>query len=127
MCRKNGGCYIKIGQHIGSLEYLLPPEYVQTFKVFHSNAPQTPLDRLGKVIQEELNISGEIMLILLLINDLWLFLYIMYCTPFPVILVFYVSRNEIKDFALHLEHFNNIYYCLYFMHYIYSLVLKTLY
>lgn len=70
MCRKNGGCYIKIGQHIGSLEYLLPPEYVQTFKVFHSNAPQTPLDRLGKVIQEELNISGEIMLILLLINDL---------------------------------------------------------
>lgn len=62
MCRKNGGCYIKIGQHIGSLEYLLPPEYVQTFKVFHSNAPQTPLDRLGKVIQEELNISASALL-----------------------------------------------------------------
>ena len=69
MCRKNGGCYIKIGQHVGSLEYLLPVEYVRTFKVFHSNAPQTPLERLMRVIQEELNVSGEIMPLLLLIND----------------------------------------------------------
>lgn len=58
MCRKNGGCYIKIGQHIGALEYLLPSEYVQTFKVFHSDAPQTPIEKLERVIEEELDAPG---------------------------------------------------------------------
>ena len=33
MCSVNGGLFIKIGQHIGSLDYLLPKEYVKVFKV----------------------------------------------------------------------------------------------
>ena len=59
MCSKNGGLFIKLGQHVGSLEYLLPSEYVNTFKIFHSDAPSTPLVRLKKVIEEELHKSGE--------------------------------------------------------------------
>lgn len=54
MCRKNGGLFIKLGQHIGAMEYLLPVEYVDTFKVFHNEAPSTPLDKLKKVVEEEL-------------------------------------------------------------------------
>lgn len=54
MCSRNGGLFIKVGQHIGALEYLLPKEYVQTFKLFHSEAPQTPLHRLVQVVEEEL-------------------------------------------------------------------------
>ncbi len=59
MCSRNGGMFIKVGQHVGSMDYLLPQEYVQTFKVFHSNAPQTPLHRMKMVIKEELGHSGR--------------------------------------------------------------------
>ena len=50
---------MKVGQHVGSLDYLLPSEYVNTFKIFHSEAPQTPLHRMKKVIEEEMKRPGE--------------------------------------------------------------------
>lgn len=59
MCSRNGGLFIKVGQHIGSLSYLLPREYVEMFKVFHSDAPETPLSRMKQVIQEELGKPGK--------------------------------------------------------------------
>ena len=59
MCSKNGGMFVKVGQHVGSLEYLLPAEYVNTFKLFHSDAPSTSIDRLKNVIKEELNKPGR--------------------------------------------------------------------
>jgi len=59
MCCANGGAYIKVGQHIGALEYLLPPEYVQTFKVLHSRAPQSSLADLFRVIREEFGREPE--------------------------------------------------------------------
>ena len=59
MCCANGGAYIKVGQHIGALEYLLPPEYVQTFKVLHSRAPQSSLADLFHVIREEFGREPE--------------------------------------------------------------------
>ncbi|KAJ7365479.1 putative aarF domain-containing protein kinase 1 [Desmophyllum pertusum] len=55
LCCVNGGAYIKVGQYVGSLDYLLPPEYVQTMKVLHSDAPQSPLSDIHHVIEEELN------------------------------------------------------------------------
>ena len=55
MCCKNGGCFIKVGQHIGALEYLLPFEYIDTMKVLHSNAPHTHITDIYKTIEQELN------------------------------------------------------------------------
>ena len=49
---------MKVGQHIASLEYLLPGEYASTFKVFHSSAPCSPLHRLKRVILEEFGVPG---------------------------------------------------------------------
>lgn len=63
MCSKNGGLFIKVGQHVGALQYLLPREYVQTFKVFHSEAPSTPLPRMKQVIEEDLGRPGLIWLL----------------------------------------------------------------
>ena len=40
---------------MGSLDYLLPSEYVQTMKVLHSDAPQSSLVVIYHVIEEELN------------------------------------------------------------------------
>lgn len=53
----NKGVYIKVGQHIGSLDYLLPPEYVSTMKILHSNAPKNPVEDLYKVIRQDLKVN----------------------------------------------------------------------
>lgn len=44
----------QVGQHLGSLEYLLPQEYVNTMKVLHSKAPESPLEEIKQVLEEEL-------------------------------------------------------------------------
>ena len=54
LCCINGGVFIKAGQYIGSLDYLLPAEYVQTMKVLHSDAPQSLLRDIYHVIEEDL-------------------------------------------------------------------------
>ncbi len=54
LCSSNGGVFMKVGQHIGALDYLLPEEYVQTMKVLHSGAPKVDVREVYKVIREEL-------------------------------------------------------------------------
>lgn len=54
LCKKNKGVYIKVGQHIGSLEYLLPKEYVETMKVLHSKAPISTMQDILTVLKEDL-------------------------------------------------------------------------
>lgn len=54
LCCLNRGVYIKVGQHIGSLEYLLPIEFVNTLKILHSKAPSNTLEEINKVIRQEL-------------------------------------------------------------------------
>ena len=36
MCCANRGTYIKVGQHVGAMEYLLPEQYITVFKELHS-------------------------------------------------------------------------------------------
>ena len=54
LCYRNGGVFVKVGQHIGSLDYLLPPEYVKTMKIFHTDAPRSDLSDLFRVVEEDL-------------------------------------------------------------------------
>ncbi|XP_057336838.1 aarF domain-containing kinase 1 [Microplitis mediator] len=53
LCCANKGVYIKIGQHIGALDYLLPTEYVTTMRVLHSSAPQSPFSDVLTVLKED--------------------------------------------------------------------------
>lgn len=55
VCCANGGCFIKVGQHIGGLDYLLPVEYVTTMKVLHNQAPQSNVNELFETIEKDLN------------------------------------------------------------------------
>uniref|UniRef100_A0A1B6EB05 ABC1 atypical kinase-like domain-containing protein n=1 Tax=Clastoptera arizonana TaxID=38151 RepID=A0A1B6EB05_9HEMI len=55
LCRANKGVYIKVGQHIGALEYLIPHEYVDTMKILHSHAPSSSIEEIYRVLQEDLN------------------------------------------------------------------------
>jgi aarF domain-containing kinase len=54
LCCLNRGVYVKVGQHIGSLEYILPIEFVNTLKILHSCAPSNPLEEVYKVIRKDL-------------------------------------------------------------------------
>ncbi|XP_039597305.1 aarF domain-containing protein kinase 1 isoform X2 [Polypterus senegalus] len=54
LCCANRGTFIKVGQHLGALDYLLPEEYTSTLKVLHSRAPQSSLQEIEQVIREEL-------------------------------------------------------------------------
>ena len=54
LCCKNGGAFIKVGQHIGALNYLLPYEYVSTLKVLHNKAPKASIEDVFYVLKEDL-------------------------------------------------------------------------
>ncbi|KAM3594832.1 uncharacterized protein V6R79_014695 [Siganus canaliculatus] len=54
LCCANRGTFIKVGQHLGALDYLLPEEYTSTLKVLHSQAPQSSMDEIKQVIREDL-------------------------------------------------------------------------
>ncbi|CAG5028468.1 unnamed protein product [Parnassius apollo] len=54
LCIANKGVYIKVGQHVGALDYLLPTEYVTTMRILHKDAPKNTVDELYKVIKEDL-------------------------------------------------------------------------
>lgn len=54
LCCANRGTFIKVGQHLGALDYLLPEEYTSTLKVLHSQAPQSSIEEIQQVIREDL-------------------------------------------------------------------------
>ncbi|CAI5450144.1 unnamed protein product [Caenorhabditis angaria] len=49
----NGGVFIKVGQHIAAMEYLIPPEYTDTLQVLMARAPQAPQKDVQFVIENE--------------------------------------------------------------------------
>lgn len=59
LCNINGGCFIKVGQHMGALDYLLPEEYVQTMRVLHSKAPRMDLKDVYAVLKDEMGVDPE--------------------------------------------------------------------
>ncbi|XP_062325797.1 aarF domain-containing protein kinase 1 [Osmerus eperlanus] len=54
LCCANRGTFIKVGQHLGALDYLLPEEYTSTLRVLHSRAPQSSLEEIRQVLREDL-------------------------------------------------------------------------
>ncbi|KAJ3310335.1 putative aarF domain-containing protein kinase 1 [Boothiomyces sp. JEL0838] len=52
--RTNGGIYIKLGQHIASLIYLLPREYTQTMTELQDDCPPCTLDQVNSVMLKDM-------------------------------------------------------------------------
>jgi aarF domain-containing kinase len=59
LCQKNGGVYIKIGQHLANLDYLIPKEYINVLSTLFDAAPLTPYEDVCKVIEEDLGASPD--------------------------------------------------------------------
>ena len=53
LCEDNGGVYIKLGQHLSQLDYMLPTEYITTLQKLLDNTPVTEESVVRKVIWEE--------------------------------------------------------------------------
>ena len=54
LCRQNGGVYIKVGQHLANLDYLIPQEYIDVLSSLFNDAPRSTFDDVAAVIQEDL-------------------------------------------------------------------------
>uniref|UniRef100_A0AC34RRZ2 ABC1 atypical kinase-like domain-containing protein n=1 Tax=Panagrolaimus sp. JU765 TaxID=591449 RepID=A0AC34RRZ2_9BILA len=52
LAKANGGVFIKVGQHVAALIYLLPEEYTSTLAVLHSKAPESDLNEVKKVFKD---------------------------------------------------------------------------
>ncbi|VDM19933.1 unnamed protein product [Wuchereria bancrofti] len=59
LAENNGGVYIKVGQHLAALQYLLPTEYTDTLCVLHSRAPESKMGEVRQVLEEDLNAKLE--------------------------------------------------------------------
>lgn len=57
--RENRGIYIKAGQHLNSLDYVLPPEYTTTMAPLCDQAPYCPYEDVCTVFQEEFGASPD--------------------------------------------------------------------
>ncbi|XP_019374262.1 PREDICTED: uncharacterized aarF domain-containing protein kinase 1 isoform X3 [Gavialis gangeticus] len=73
LCCANRGTFIKVGQHLGALDYLLPEEYTHTLKVLHSQAPQSSMQEIKQVIQEDLGKEDSFPSTILPGNLIWHF------------------------------------------------------
>lgn len=51
--QKNAGIYIKLGQHLSALEYILPPEFCETMAVLQNEAPQSSIEEVESVLKED--------------------------------------------------------------------------
>lgn len=61
--QRNAGIYIKLGQHLSALEYILPPEFCSVMAVLQNEAPQSSIEDVEKVLKEDFDGKG--------INDLF--------------------------------------------------------
>lgn len=55
LCRQNGGVYIKVGQHLANLDYLIPQEYIEVMSTLFDDTPQSSHEDVCRVIEEDLN------------------------------------------------------------------------
>lgn len=54
LCRENGGVYIKVGQHLANLDYLIPQEFIEVLSSLFDDSPQSDYKEVCRVIEEEL-------------------------------------------------------------------------
>jgi len=59
LCRENKGVYIKVGQHLANLDYLVPIEYITTLSSLFDDAPETSIDDVRAVVREDLGAYPE--------------------------------------------------------------------
>ena len=60
LMERQGGVYIKLGQHVATLDYLVPPEYCKALGTLMSSAPTASAASVRRVVAEELGVIEEV-------------------------------------------------------------------
>ncbi|QLQ82495.1 hypothetical protein HG537_0H02570 [Torulaspora globosa] len=55
--QKNGGVFIKLGQHIGSMTYMLPPEWTDTMIPLQDQCPESTLEEINDMFKQDLKVN----------------------------------------------------------------------
>ncbi|CAN0352622.1 unnamed protein product, partial [Discosporangium mesarthrocarpum] len=58
VCIKHGGVYTKFGQHISSMNHVMPREFTETLKVLQDRNPSVGVEDVARAIRSEL--GGEL-------------------------------------------------------------------
>ena len=59
LCHANKGVYIKVGQHLANLDYLIPEEYIEMLATLFDDNPVTSYADVTTVVQEDLGATPE--------------------------------------------------------------------
>jgi aarF domain-containing kinase len=51
---RNGGLYVKLGQHLSGLDHVIPKPYTQVMATLQDQAPAHPIDQINRVFREDL-------------------------------------------------------------------------
>lgn len=57
--QQNGGIFIKFGQHIGAMTYLLPPEWTETMIPLQDQCPESTFEDIDEMFQHDLGMRIE--------------------------------------------------------------------
>lgn len=57
LCRENKGAYVKAGQYLASLSYILPKEYTDTLSILTDKAPTHSFEETVQLFSEEFGIN----------------------------------------------------------------------
>lgn len=57
--QSNGGVFIKLGQHIGAMTYLLPQEWTETMIPLQDHCPESTMEEIEDLFRQDLKISIE--------------------------------------------------------------------
>lgn len=53
----NAGVYIKLGQHIGAMTYMLPPEWTETMIPLQDQCPESTLEEINDMFKQDLKVG----------------------------------------------------------------------
>ena len=59
LCIVNKGVYVKLGQHLAQLDYLLPKEYISELRCLLASTPPSSIESVRRVIKEDLGLYPE--------------------------------------------------------------------
>lgn len=59
LCHDNRGVYIKVGQHLANLDYLIPQEYIEVLSALYDDNPRSDFADVQRVIKDELGADPE--------------------------------------------------------------------
>lgn len=57
--QKNGGIYIKLGQHISALTYLLPKEWTETMIPLQDKCPRSSMEEIKSMFRDDMGVNME--------------------------------------------------------------------